>query len=56
MNKKVYQKPVVKKIKLEVKNSVLASCRTSPDPGSVLGNEGCTVFDPNTGTQCFNPF
>ena len=56
MIKKVYQKPVVKKIKLEVNNSVLASCRLSTEAASVIGNDGCTVFYPEAGTQCFNPF
>jgi hypothetical protein len=53
MNKKVYLKPVVKKIKLEVKNAVLASCRVSPDPFSVDGNSECTL--PGNFGVCFNP-
>jgi hypothetical protein len=31
MNKKVYKAPSVKKVRLVVKNSVLASCHQSPN-------------------------
>lgn len=31
MEKKPYQAPVVKKVKLEVKNAVLAVCHASPN-------------------------
>jgi hypothetical protein len=54
MNKKIYQKPTVEKVKLEVKNAVLASCRLSPDPVSQEGNGSCVLPEP--AGQCFNPF
>lgn len=54
MNKKIYQKPIVKKIKLEVKNAVLASCRLSADPVSVDGNSICTTVSGQP-APCFNP-
>jgi hypothetical protein len=31
MNKKQYQKPVVKKVRLVMKNAVLADCHSSPN-------------------------
>ncbi len=46
MNKKPYQAPEVKKVKLEVKESVLAFCHTSPemtpgDSGPNCISSGC---------------
>jgi hypothetical protein len=39
MNKKPYEPPVVKKVKLEIKNAILAACNTSSiiDPTGTLG-------------------
>lgn len=33
MNKKLYEKPIVKKIKLDIKNAVLAVCFSSSSGG-----------------------
>lgn len=41
MTKKPYQAPVVKKVSLQVKTSVLALCRTSTDITSLGGINGC---------------
>ena len=46
MNKKRYEAPKLKKVRLVVRNSVLAACHSSPnlDPKGVLGcslEQGC---------------
>lgn len=33
MNKKLYEKPIIKKVKLDIKNAVLAVCHSSTDGG-----------------------
>jgi hypothetical protein len=43
MNKKPYTAPIVKKVRLEVKNAVLAVCHTSPQNVRKLGLAGCNV-------------
>ncbi len=43
--KKVYEKPALRKVRLEVKNSVLSSCHTSTATNSMT--PGCLV------QQCF---
>lgn len=48
MNKKPYEAPKVKKVKLEVKNAILATCHSSPSmtPATV---DSCLL------TGCLNP-
>lgn len=51
MNKKPYQAPQVKKVKLQVKNAILAVCHSSPltsDPRS--GEVPCAII-----TACYDP-
>lgn len=52
-DKKCYEAPVVKKIRLEVKNAVLATCHTSYDatPRS-LGVDLPCYLPPPAGTGC----
>ena len=45
VNKKPYQAPVVKKVHLEVKNSVLSTCRIS-GVDDQSGNSDCRVPAP----------
>ena len=51
MDKKQYQKPVVTRVELKIKNALLATCHSSP-----------TTFDPRQGpvtcsasVGCYNP-
>lgn len=51
MNKRTYAAPRVKRVKLEIKNAILANCNQSP-----------TIMDPKTGpvacsalAGCYNP-
>ena len=37
MHKKIYQKPMIKKVKLDVRSAVLGDCRLS---GITVGREG----------------
>ena len=52
MNKKNYQKPAVTKIKFQVKNAVLSTCRISPDPNSNSDNNSCTATE--LGVRCLS--
>jgi hypothetical protein len=51
MNKKAYEAPTVKKVRLEVKNAVLATCNASPNmtpKDRPTQGAGCHV------NHCFN--
>jgi hypothetical protein len=43
MNKKSYQPPTVKKVRLVIKNSVLAVCHASPNMDPKSGAVGCSL-------------
>ena len=51
MNKKPYQSPMIKKVELEVKSSVLAACRTSTSY-NWSGARNCKVWL----SFCWGPF
>ncbi len=43
MNKKPYEAPIVKKVRLEVRNAVLAVCHSSPNLSPKVGAIACHV-------------
>jgi len=49
MNKKPYEAPTVKKVKLVIQNAVLASCHVSPT-NVIKGVASCAVT-----ANCYNP-
>ena len=49
MNKKVYKAPAVKRVRLVIKDSVLAACNQSPNLDAKQDTVPCTV------TGCFTP-
>jgi len=50
MNKKRYEAPVLKKVRLVVKNAVLGGCHSSPNLDPKEGGIACSTL-----TGCYNP-
>jgi hypothetical protein len=46
MNKKAYQKPAVKKVRLDVSSAVLGVCRVTGDFASREYNSDCKTISP----------
>ena len=43
MNKRIYQAPKVKMVKLEIKNAILAVCHSSPNLIPMIPGSGCDL-------------
>jgi hypothetical protein len=43
MKKKAYVAPVVRKVRLVVKNAILGNCHSSPDLTPRVGDQTCTL-------------
>ena len=48
--KTTYEPPIVNKVRLEIKNAVLANCHSSPNITPKSGTIQCSVS-----TGCYNP-
>jgi len=51
MEKKTYQAPKVKRIRLVVKHAILADCHESPNLTPKIGAQTCSMVP----TGCWNP-
>jgi hypothetical protein len=51
MNRKIYEAPAVRKVRLVVKSAILGNCNTSTDSTPLIGGQTCTAVP----TGCLNP-